>query len=109
MRHATARNFALSLPGVIEAPHHDYNSWRVGKAKRIFVTIPPDEAHLHIFVDDATREEALVMHAAFAEKLLWGGKVVGLRVNLDKAESAIVKRLIRQAWSHKGGHSGGVV
>ncbi|MDX2220861.1 MAG: hypothetical protein SF172_17710 [Burkholderiales bacterium] len=106
MRYLTARRLALSLPGVIEAPHHDYNSWRVGKAKRIFVTIPPGETHLHVFVDDAAREQALVLHAAFAEKLLWGGKVVGLRICLDAADAAVVKALIRQAWAQKGGQRG---
>ena len=103
MRYLTARRFALSLPGVIEAPHHDYNSWRVGKAKRIFVTIPPDQAHLHIFVDEAAREQALLLHATFAEKLWWGAKVLGLRVNLAAANAAVVKALIRQAWAQKGG------
>lgn len=103
MRYLTARRFALSLPGVIEAPHHDYNSWRVGKAKRIFVTIPPAETHLHLFVDEAAREEALVLHADFAEKLLWGGKVMGLRVALAEANATVVKKWIRLAWAQKGG------
>ena len=103
MKYLTARSSALSLPGVIEAPHHVYNSWRVGKAKRIFVTVPPDQAHLHIFVDEAGRERALVLHHAFAEKLMWGGKVVGLRVTLAAANAAVVKQLMRQAWAHKGG------
>lgn len=106
MRYLTARRFALSLPGVIEAPHHDYNSWRVGKAKRIFVTIPPDAMHLHIFVDDAAREEALLLHPDFTEKLLWGGKVVGLRTALVAANATVVKRLIRLAWDQKGGQRG---
>lgn len=107
MRYLTARRFALSLPGAIEAPHHDYNSWRVGKAKRIFVTIPPDQAHLHIFVDEPTREQALTLHAAFAEKLWWGAKVLGLRIDLDAANATVVKALIRQAWAQKGGQPGG--
>jgi hypothetical protein len=107
MRYLTARRFALSLPGVIEAPHHDYNSWRVGKAKRIFVTVPPDQQHLHIFVDEAVREQALVLHGAFAEKLMWGGKVMGLRVTLADANATVVKRWIRQAWVTKGAHPGG--
>lgn len=107
MRYDTARSFAVSLPGVIEAPHHDYNSWRVGKAKRIFVTIPPDHAHLHIFVDETAREQALVLHPSFTEKLLWGGKVVGLRVNLAAANATVVKRWIRDAWALKSAQKGG--
>jgi hypothetical protein len=103
MKFITAHRYALSLPHVVEAPHHDYGSWRVGKAKRIFATLPPGETHLHLFVDDAKREEALVVHEHFAEKLLWGGKVVGLRIDVAAADAAVVKRLIRAAWEHKGG------
>lgn len=103
MKFTTARRFALALPQVVEAPHHDHGSWRVGKAKRIFATIPPDETHLHLFVDTDTREEAVLLHGDCAEKLLWGGKAVGLRIDLHIADAAIVKRLIRTAWTHKGG------
>ena len=36
------RVYALSLPAVIEAPHHDFSSFRVGD--KICVTVPPDQA-----------------------------------------------------------------
>ena len=42
-----------------------------------------------------------VMDPEFAEKLLWGGKVVGLRVALAAAPPATVRRLVRQAWANK--------
>jgi hypothetical protein len=35
------------------------------------------------------------------EKLLWGKRVVGLRVSLAKAKAPLVKRLLEQAWSRK--------
>lgn len=90
------RRYALSLPAVTEAPHHTYSSFRV--RGRIFVTIPPAQTHIHIFVDEKARERALALDPEFLEKLLWGGKVVGLRVSLAAAMPAVVKGLVRAAW-----------
>jgi hypothetical protein len=71
---------ALSLEAVTEEPHHHFSSFRV--RGKIFVTIPPGEEFLHVFVDDQAREVALALYSEFIEKLLWGGKVVGVRVSL---------------------------
>lgn len=91
--------YALSLPAVTEEPHFDYSSFRVhGK---IFMTIPPDELNVHIFVSELDRERAVIMYPEFVENLIWGKKISGLRVNLAKSESTIVKELIRQAWVFK--------
>jgi hypothetical protein len=99
MKVAEVRRYALSLPDVTEQPHFDYSSFRVhGK---IFVTVPPDEEHIHVFVGDEEREQAIAVHPAFLEKLVWGGKVCGLRVRLPKASPLIVKHLIRAAWARK--------
>ena len=99
MRIAALRKFALSLPEAAEAPHFEYASFRV--RGKIFATVPPDGLHVHIFVGDEDREPALEMHAEFTQKLLWGGKVVGLRVFLDKAEPVVVKDLLERAWRRK--------
>ena len=99
MHFATLRKFAMSLPGVTEEPHHHYGSFRV--RGKIFVTVPPDKEHVHLFISEEGREQALAMYPRFTEKLLWGGKVVGLRVHLATAESPAVKRLVHQAWQHK--------
>lgn len=99
MKFSTLRTFALSLPGTTEAPHHNFGSFRV--RGKIFVTVPPGETHIHVFVPDMAREQALVLHPEFVEKLLWGGKVVGVRVTLAAAKPAAVKSLVRQAWQHK--------
>ena len=99
MKLETIRKFALSLPETTEEPHFDSGSYRV--AGRIFVTVPPGETHIHVFVSEAVREQALAMYPDFAEKLHWGAKVVGLRVTLAKAPAAAVKLLVRQAWEYR--------
>ena len=98
-RPAAARLLALALPEAIEAPHFQYASFRVGG--KIFATLPPEGQHLHVFVADDERDQALALAAECVEKLLWGGKVVGLRVALAQAPPALVKRLLAQAWARK--------
>jgi hypothetical protein len=104
MKLSAVRKFALSLPDVAEAPHHHFGSFRVGG--RIFVTVPPGETHLHVFVSEPQREQALALYPQFAEKLLWGGKVAGLRIALADADPAVVKELVRQAWAYKAAKAG---
>jgi hypothetical protein len=99
MKLSTVHKYALSLPEVAEAPHHHFSSFRV--RGKIFVTVPPDENFLHIFVDDEVRDEALALHGVFVEKLLWGGKVVGVRVELASADAKVVKGLVANAWRNK--------
>ena len=99
MKMAAVRRFALSLPDVTEQPHHEFSSFRV--RGRIFATVPPAEDVIHVFVDEMDRERALAMHPQWAEKLLWGGKVRGLRIVLEAAEAPAVKALVRQACDAK--------
>ena len=99
MKVATVRKYALSLADVTEQPHHEYASFRV--RGRIFVTVPPAEDVIHVFVAEEDRERALAMYPQWAGKLLWGGKVAGLRIVLDAAEPAAVKALVRQAYEGK--------
>ena len=98
-----ARRIAMALPGTLEAPHHHFTSWRLEAKGRIYATAPPAGDALHVFVGADERDAALAMHPGCVEKLLWGGKVVGLRVWLASATPAIVKSLLRQAWRAKGG------
>lgn len=99
MKFSAVRTFALSLDDASEAPHHDFASFRVDG--KIFVTAPPGEEFIHVFIPEERREEVLELHSAFAEKLLWGGKVVGVRIRLANADAALVKQLVREAWAHK--------
>jgi len=93
------RAAALALPGTTEEPHHDFGSFRV--RGKIFATFPPDRGHLHLFPDEANRELALAACSEFAEKLLWGGKVVGVRVTLARADAHAVETMLRQAYDYK--------
>lgn len=96
---AEARKFALSLPETTEEPHHDFTSFRV-KGK-IFATVPPAGAHLHVFVDDELREQMVATDPATFEKLWWGEKVVGLRIKLATASKARVTALLEAAWTRR--------
>ena len=99
MKLAALRKLALSLPEVTEEPHHDFGSFRV--RGKIFVTVPPGEEFLHVFAPEPVREQALALYPTYVEKLLWGGKVLGVRVKLSEADPAVVKALVREAWQHK--------
>jgi hypothetical protein len=96
MKLETIRRHALSLEAVTEEPHHDYSSFRVHG--RIFVTVPPDETAVHVFVAEEDRERALALHPDWAAKLLWGGKVMGLRITLALASAPEVKALVSRAY-----------
>jgi len=93
---AQVRKHALSLAGSTEEPHFDRTSFRV--KGRIFVTARPAESHIHIFVSDEVREPVLAMYPDFISKLFWGGKVVGVRVELPKADPGVVRDLVSRAW-----------
>ena len=93
------RRIALSLPEAMEAPHFHMASFRV--RGKIFVTVPPGDAHVHVFVGEEHREPVLARYPEWVEKLPWGGKIVGLRIELAKADTSVVKALVRAAWEAK--------
>ena len=93
-----ARQLALALPGSIEAPHFQSTSFRV--RGKIFAT-SPDAGHLHVFVGEDARAQALALHPGFIEKLPWGAKIVGLRIHLASAPRVVVAALIEAAWRAK--------
>ena len=99
MKLATVRQYALSLDAVAEQPHHELASLRV--RGKIFVTVPPGEDVIHVFVDEEARERALALYPQWCEKLLWGGRVRGLRITLAAASAPAVKSLVRQAYDSK--------
>jgi hypothetical protein len=99
MKMDAVRKHALSLPGVTEEPHFQYSSFRVGG--KIFITVPPTNEFIHVFVPEQERELALKLSPEFLDKLIWGKKVIGLKIALATASSQIVKQLINHAWEYK--------
>ena len=99
MKLQLARQFALSLPETTEEPHFEYSSFRV--RGKIFATVPPDGAALHIFVDEDQRAPLVAAYPDVFTPLHWGSKVVGVRVLLAGANADAVNRLLTQAWLRK--------
>lgn len=99
MKLSQVRRMALSLPEVTEEPHFQRTSFRV--RGKIIATALPDEPFLNVMVGETAREPALAIHSSYVEKLLWGKKVVGLRVDLNRAKPAAVSDLLKQAWEEK--------
>ena len=90
---------AMSLPEVVQEPHFQMTSFRI--RGKIFATITPDKAHLHLFVAEQERETMVTLHPEAYEKLWWGSKVVGLRVKLPAAATGDMQELLRSAWLRK--------
>jgi hypothetical protein len=96
---AVVRELALALPGATEEPHFDMVSFRV--RGKIFATVPPDELHLHVFVDEAEIAACLAEDPGVFEPLLWGGKLRGLRVKLRAAAQDRISELLAESWRRK--------
>jgi hypothetical protein len=93
------RELALTLPGTTEQPHFDMISFRV--RGKIFATVPPDEQHLHVFIDEAESRACVAENPAAFEQLLWGSKTRGVRVNLAAASQDRVGELLEESWRRK--------
>jgi predicted DNA-binding protein (MmcQ/YjbR family) len=98
------RKFALSLPGATEEPHFHFTSFRL-KGK-IFATMPPEKALLHVFVPEAEREVSIAAFPDCCESLHWGKRVVGVRIDLERASSELVRELLTAAHGAKAGSGG---
>lgn len=96
---ADVRDLAMDLRGTTESPHHRYTSFRV--RGRIYATAPKEGGRLHVFVDEEDRERMVRIDPSTYESLGWGRKVVGLRVDLARAQREDVKALLHAAWQRK--------
>ncbi len=99
MKQAALIAYALSLPETAQAPHFDYDSIRV-KGK-ILLTLPPDQAFAHIFVDAQHRDMAVGLYPSQVEPLHWGEKILGVRLRLEGADEDFVQALVLNAWQNK--------
>jgi hypothetical protein len=93
------RSFALSLPGTSEQPHFEKSSFRVNN--KIFVTVLPDNAHIHVMLDRREVERAVAEGGTALEELWWGKRLTGVRIDLAEAQSARVIELVTSAWRRK--------
>lgn len=96
---AQLRDMAMVLLGSTESPHHRYTSFRV--RGRIYATAPMEGGSLHVFVDEEDRDRMLRLDPETYQKLGWGRKIVGLRVDLATARPDDVRGLLRTAWQRK--------
>lgn len=87
------RRFLATLPGTTEEPHFELTSARVGG--KIYATWPGNGARIHVFLDAEQTEAAVA--AIGAERLLWGSKLAGVRVDLP----ADVRAILIEAWRRK--------
>jgi hypothetical protein len=93
------RDLAMNLHGTTESPHHRYTSFRV--RGRIYATAPMEGGSLHVFLDEEDRDRMIRLQPDAYIKLGWGRKIVGLRVDLDRANPEDVRELLRAAWKRK--------
>lgn len=68
---------------------------------KIFVTLPPGLQHLHVLLDEQERLLALAVYPDGLEPLHWGKQILGVRVDLQKADPEAVAHLIRTAWRQR--------
>ncbi len=99
MQLAEVRRMAMALLGTTESPHHRYTSFRV--RGRIYATAPVEGGSLHVFLDEEDRDRMVRLHPGVYGKLGWGRKIMGLRVDLERARPDDVAGLLRAAWHRK--------
>ena len=99
MELSEVRDVALALPEATEEPHHDMTSFRV--RGKIFATAPPDQAHLHVFVDEAETAAAVAESPAWCAELWWGKKLSGVRVTLADADPTRVAELLEESYRRR--------
>jgi hypothetical protein len=95
----SARSFALSLPATTEEPHFDMASFRV--RGKIFATVPPDDGHLHVFVDEGEVHAAMAEDPPAFEPLLRGQRLRGLRIRIAAAPANRIAELLEESWRRK--------
>ena len=96
---ASARRFALGLPGAGEEPHFDMSSFRVNR--KIFATVPADGSYLHVFVDEDEVAACVAEDPRAFEPLRWGRRPRGLRILLTAAADDRVAELLAESWRRK--------
>ena len=68
---------------------------------KIFATIPPDDEHLHVFVDEGEVRAAVAEDPAAFEPLLWGQRLRGLRIGIAAAPNQRIAELLEESWRRR--------
>ncbi|MBI5852068.1 MAG: MmcQ/YjbR family DNA-binding protein [Planctomycetes bacterium] len=89
----------MALPEVVEAPHFEARSFRVGG--KIFATMPPDDEHLHVLVDADVARAAAGADPVACEELWWGKQLAGVRVRMSAIHSSTLAPLLEAAWRRR--------
>jgi len=93
---AKVRRLALALEGAREVVHVDRPAFRT--KRKIFATLPPDEAAVNLMFDRATQEFFCEQAPDIVEPLPGGWGRMGMaRCNLKKADEALVHSALKAA------------
>jgi hypothetical protein len=93
-----ARRLALALPEAVEQDHHGRPSFRV--AGKIFAT-QWDDAHINVMLDEGGIRTAVDAHPESCQEVYWGKRLAAVRVDLRKADPALLADLLEDAWETK--------
>jgi hypothetical protein len=66
-----------------------------------FTTVPTDQEHLHVFVDEDEVRASVAEDPTTFEELWWGQRLIGVRVRLATADPGRVGELLEEAWRRK--------
>jgi len=99
---AEARRLPLALPDAVEQHHHGRPSFRVGG--KIFATLW-DERHMNVMLDEGGILTAVQANPEMCEEIYWGKRLTAVRVDLERAGSALLESLLADAWETKAGRS----
>jgi hypothetical protein len=93
-----ARAIALSLPEAAEQDHHGRPSFRV--RGRIFATLWDDE-HMNVMLDEGGILTAVQSQPDVCSEVWWGKRLSAVRVELGRADAALLRELLADAWERK--------
>lgn len=96
-----ARVLALDLPDVVELPHHGFPSFRTGRRRRIFATLPTEEI-LRVMLDEGAIREA-VAEWHWCREGWWGDRLMTVEIVLADAEPDAVAELLDEAHARARG------
>jgi hypothetical protein len=94
----SARRSALALPEAVERDHHGRPSFRV--TGRIFATLW-DEHHMNVMLDEPGILTAVQAHPETCQEVWWGKRLAAVRIDLRRADTALLGELLADAWEGK--------